>query len=360
MKKVVALMLVLAMALCLFAGCSSKPASNDAPAADNTQTDTQTPATPDTSTDETTDSSDNSDKTIAILMHSVADEFIYTVYQSAEARAQELGYKTVFYDANHDAAVQASTINDCIQQGVAAIMLCPQDAAALSDSVKEINDAGIPVTLVDRTVDEGNYVALCQSDNYEFGRQGAEQILAAAEKAGIAKEDLKILELQGDLATTSGLDRSNGFQDACKELGLNIVSSLPTKWETDVAYNAALDGMQANPDINAIFLASDGVMGDAVVSALEQINRLVPAGEDGHIIITAVDGTPGVLTQIRNGNVDATCAQPAIEMAKTAIDKLDAALKGEVALDANEDCSLPPVIGTIDNVDSDALWANQK
>ena len=47
-------------------------------------------------------------------------------------------------------------------------------------------------------------------------------------------------------------------------------------------------------------------------------------------------------------------------MAKTAIDKLDAALKGEVALDANEDCSLPPVIGTIDNVDSDALWANQK
>lgn len=336
MKKYLALILALVMALSLVA--CSKPAEPAAPAEGDA------PA----------------EKTIAILMHSVADDFIYTVYQAAEAHAQELGYKTVFFDANHDAAVQASTVSDCIQQGVSAIMLCPQDAAALSDSVAEINAAGIPVALVDRGVESGNFVALCQSDNYEFGRQGAEQILAAAEKAGVAKEDLKILELQGDLASTSGLDRSNGFQDACKELGLTIVSSLPTKWETDVAYNAALDGMQANPDINAIFLASDGVMGDAVVSALEQLGRLSVIGEAEHIIITAVDGTPGVLDQIRAGNIDATCAQPAIEMAETAIDKLDQAIKGEIALDANEDCSLAPVIGTTENVDSDALWANQK
>lgn len=345
MKRLLSLILASVLALSLVA-CGAK--KEEAPAADTSKP-----------TESTTAPEAKEEKTIAILMHSVADEFIYTVYQAAEARAKELGYKTVFYDANHDSAAQASTVSDCIQQGVDAVMLCPQDAAALSESVKELNDAGVPVVLVDRTVEEGNYVALCQSDNYEFGYQGAEQIKAIAEKAGVAVGDLKVLELQGDLASTSGLDRSNGFQDACKDLGITIVSSLPTYWETDTAYNAALDGLQANPDINAIFLASDGVMGDAVVSALEQVSRLYAAGDPQHIVITAVDGTPGVLEQIRNGNIDASCAQPAIDMAKTAIDKLDAALNGEIALDANEDCSLAPTIATIDNVDSDELWANQ-
>lgn len=336
MKRVLALILALSLAIFMFAGCG-------------TGTTAGTPSTKD----------NEGEKTIAIMMMSVADEFIYTVYKAAEAHAKELGYKTVSHDAAHDAALQASTVSDFIQQGVDAVLLCPQDAAALSDSVIELNEAGIPVVLVDRGVNEGKFVALCASDNYEFGYQSAVQMVEVAKKSGVAKEELKILELQGDLASTSGLDRSKGFQDACKELGLNIVSSLPTYWETDVAYNATLDGLQAHPEINAIFAASDGVMGDAIVSALEQLNRLYPAGNENHIFITAIDGTPGVLEHIRNGHIDVTCAQPAISMAHTAIDKLDAALKGEIDMEACEDCSLAPVIGTIKNVDSDELWANQ-
>lgn len=350
MKKVLALILVLSMVAVMFVGCGKQETKVETPSA--------TPA-PSSSGDSGEKPADNSQKTIAIMMHSVADDFIYTVLKAAEKHAQELGYKTISHDAAHDAALQASTVSDFIQQGVDAVFLCPQDAAALSDSVIELNNAGIPVVLVDRGVNEGKYVALCASDNYAFGYQGAVQIVEMAKKFGVAKEDLKILELQGDLASTSGLDRSKGFQDACKELGLTIVSSLPTYWETDVAYNATLDGLQAHPEINAIFAASDGVMGDAITSALEQLGRLYPAGDPKHVIITAVDGTPGVIEHIRKGNIDVTCAQPAIEMANTAIDKLDEALKGKIALDACEDVSLAPVIGTKENIDSKELWANQ-
>lgn len=302
--------------------------------------------------------SDDGTKTIAILMHSVADEFIYTVYDSAEQYAQSLGYETTFVDAKNDAATQASAIEDAITQGVDGIMLCPVDAAAMSDSVAKINEAEIPVVLVDRTIEEGDYVSVCQSDNYEFGYQGAAEMVAAAEEAGIAIEDLKVLELQGDLASTSGKDRSDGFNAAAEEMGFEIVSSLPTYWETDTAYNAALDALQGNPDINAIFLASDGVMGEAVNNALEQAGRLEPKGEDGHIIVSAVDGTPAALDLIRNGYMDVTCAQPAIEMAQTAIDRLDEALNGKIELNAKQDDSLQPVIATEENVDSDELWAN--
>ena len=301
---------------------------------------------------------DKSSKTIAILMHSVADDFISTVKNTAEAAAQELGYKTVFYDAKNDAATQASTIQDMITQGVDAIMLCPVDAAALSDSVLALNNAGIPVALVDRVVDEGRYVAAIESDNVACGYQGAVQIVEVAKANGIEVSDIKVLELMGDLSSTSGLERHDGFLKGAQELGLSIVSSLPTYWETDTAYNAALDAFQANPDLNAVFLASDGVMADAVIRAFEQLGILVKAGEKGHVIVVAVDGTPAVIELISNGSIDVTVAQDAITMAKTAINKLDACLSGQLDILADEHIALQPTIGTLDNIDSKDLWAN--
>jgi len=297
-------------------------------------------------------------KTVAILMHSVADEFIYAVYQAAAARAESYGFEIYYVDAKNDAATQASAIEDAISKGVDAIMLCPVDAQALSDSVGVINAAGIPVTLADRMVEEGDYVAACASDNVACGYQGAAELVESAKAQGIEIEDLKVVELQGDLASTSGLERSQGFQQAAEELGFKIVSSLPTYWESDTAYNAALDALQANADINAIYLASDGVMADAVVSALEQVGKLNAVGEKDHIVITTVDGTPGVIDYIKEGYIDAVCAQPAITMGNDSIDYLVKALNGEVEMDAKIDDSLAPAIGTIDNIDSDELWSN--
>lgn len=297
-------------------------------------------------------------KTVAILMHSVADEFIYAVYQAAAARAESYGFDIYYVDAKNDAATQTAAIEDAISKGVDAIMLCPVDAQALSDSVGMINEAGIPVTLADRTVEEGDYVAVCASDNVSCGYDGGVELAEAAKAQGIDVKDLKVVELQGDLASTSGLERPQGFQKAAEELGFEIVSSLPTYWESDTAYNAALDALQANSDINAMYLASDGVMADAVVSALEQVGKLKSVGEDGHIIITTVDGTPGVIDYIKEGYIDAVCAQPAITMANDAIDYLVKALDGEVEPNGKINDALSPVIGTKDNIDSDELWAN--
>ncbi len=297
-------------------------------------------------------------KTVAILMHSVADEFIYAVYQAAAARAESYGFDIYYVDAKNDAATQTAAIEDAISKGVDAIMLCPVDAQALSDSVGMINEAGIPVTLADRTVEEGDFVAVCASDNVSCGYEGAVEMVEAAKEQGIDVKDLKVVELQGDLASTSGLERSQGFQKAAEELGFEIVSSLPTYWESDTAYNAALDALQANSDINAIYLASDGVMADAVVSALEQVGKLKAVGEDGHIIITTVDGTPGVIDYIREGYIDAVRAQPAITMGNDAIDYLVKALDGEAELNGKIEDALSPVIGTQENIDSDELWAN--
>lgn len=297
-------------------------------------------------------------KSIAIMMHSVADEYIYSLGTRAEEYAKSLGYDVTFYNADNEADTQASQISDVLASGVDGIVLCPVDADALSDSVKEINAANIPVALADRTVTEGDYVVLNQANNYECGYQGAQALVDQCEAQGIAVEDMKVLELMGDLASTSGKERSEGFQAAAKDLGFEIVSSLPTYWESDTAYNATLDALQSDPDINAIYAASDGVMADSIVNALDQVDRLAKRGEDGHIVIATVDGTPGVIQYIKDGTIDASCAQPAYAIGEAAIDYLGEAFDGKVELNAKIDNSMEPTIITEENADSEDLWGN--
>lgn len=346
----ISLLLIAAM---VFSACSSpKPSTPSvSPSEDPQLSDTDAPDNQDSDKPGT-------GKKIGILPMRVADEFINAVYKAADARAKELGFETVLFDPKDDAALQASAAEDMLSQGIDAIIMAPVDSSALSDTVAKINEKGIPLTLIDRSVESGHYVAACEADNVKCGYQGGIQLVEAAKKAGLKVEDLKVLELQGDLASSSGLDRTKGFKQAADELGFKIVSSLPTYWNTDTAYNAALDALQANPDINAVFLASDGVMGDAVINAFEQVGRLKAAGEEGHIIVSAVDGTPGVLDAIRKGYVDVTISQPAIVMGQTAVDKIVDAMTGKAEVEADEYIGLEPVIGTIDNVDSGDLWGN--
>ena len=258
------------------------------------------------------------DKSMAIMMQSVADEFIYSVGKKAQEYAEEQGYTVSFYNA----------------------------------------DNNVPVTLIDRTVSDGKFVSVNQADNVQCGYQGAVALVDQAKAQGIDVADLKVLELMGDLSSTSGLERSQGFQQAAEELGFKIVSSLPTYWQSDTAYNDTLDAFQADPDINAIYCASDGVMADSVINALDQMQLLKKKGEDGHIIITTVDGTPGVIKYIKDGHIDAACSQPAFQMATDAVDYLTKALAGEEKIDGCVNNSLAPVIITDENADSSDLWGN--
>ncbi len=347
-KKVMKAMGILVMAAMLgtsLAACSSSDGESQEKTAENGE-------------EQSAGEESGGSKKLAVMMHSVADDFIYCCGKRAEEYGKEQGYDVTFYDADNEADTQASQVDDVIASGFDAIVLAPVDADAMSDSVMKINDAGIPVTLLDRTVTEGAYVALNQANNVECGYEGAKQIVEQAEKQGIAVEDLKVLELQGMLSSTSGRERSEGFQQGAEELGFTIVSSLPTDWESEKAYNATLDALQADPDINAIFCASDGVMADSVINALDQLQLLKNTGEEGHIVIVTVDGTPGVIQYIKDGQIDAACSQPAYAMAEGAVDYLTKALDGEEEADACIDNSLNPTTITADNADDDTLWGN--
>ena len=271
--------------------------------------------------------------------------------------AGENDAEVLSFSANNAVETQLQQIEDLITRGVDAIIFIPVDAEAMSTGVMRANDAGIPIVAMDRSTTSGELTALVESDNVAHGRVGAELIAEAAQKAGLDIADLKVLELLGAQTTSAGLERHQGFADKAAELGMDVVASLPTEWQADRAYASTLDAFQANPDINAIFMASDIAMYTGVESALDQMGRLIPIGQEGHIIVTGVDGGPTGMDAVRAGYIDGIAAQQLITMGRLAAERALDAINGRSIDEPVLRLEPGPVVP--ENVDSPEHWANQ-
>lgn len=274
------------------------------------------------------------------------------IRQFAEAN----GIEIVVTDAKNTADTQMQNIEDLITKDVDAIVMCPVDSSAAAAAVQKAVDAGIPVVSFDRNVAGDLLSGLAESNNVAHGAAAADLLLEQAQAAGLTAGDLVVLELLGAQATTAGLERHQGFSERAAELGINIVASLPTEFKNELAYNCVLDAFSANPDINAIYIPSDNACYAGTESALSQLGKLLPVGEEGHIMIVSVDGGPLGLEGIRNGYVDAIAAQSKLLMSEEAMSLALKIVKGETV--GESIIRIDPTKVTKENVDDSSLWAN--
>lgn len=270
--------------------------------------------------------------------------------------AEENNIELVVNDGKNTVDTQMQNIEDLITKGVDAIVMCPVDSGAMAAVVEKAVAQGIPVISFDRNVSTDALSGLAESNNTEHGAKAAELMAEVAEKAGMKVEDLVCLELLGTQSASAGLQRHQGFEAKAKELGINIVAQLATEFKNDNAFNAVLDAFQAHPDINAIFIPSDNACYNGVESALTQLGKLIPAGEEGHILMTSVDGGPNGLGGVRAGYLDAIAAQSKLLMSEKA---MELALKTVLGEEIEENIiQILPTPVTPENVDDPTLWAN--
>lgn len=298
----------------------------------------------------------SSDLTIGILIPWFDGEGFQANYVGMAAEAIRNEVSMLTFDAQRSPEQGLAAVEDMISQGVDAIVMDPFDSAALSAAVAAANEADIPVVAFDQAPESGELAGLVASDNVEIGATAADLLVEAAEEQDVAVEDLRVIELLGDLASESGQDRHEGFATRAEEIGVEVVAELPTNWDDSQANAAVLDGLTAHPDANAIFMASGCAMYTGVQSALRSQDRLHPRGEDGHIILISVDGCPAPIDGIRDGFVDADSAQQLLVIGQRAMEIAVAAAKGEDAGETME--RLGPDPTTPDNVEDSAHWSN--
>ena len=148
---------------------------------------------------------------------SAANQFDFFVYIGAEIKkvGEENGVQVDMFDAALDVSKEADLMSQAILQKYDAIIVGPVDTQALIPSIKEANDAGIPVINYDSFIEGAEVYARVGSGNKEMGKTAGEYAAdMLKEKYGEVKGNVIVLSYPA-LETMN--QRNEGFIEALKE-----------------------------------------------------------------------------------------------------------------------------------------------
>jgi ribose transport system substrate-binding protein len=284
------------------------------------------------------------------------------------AEAEKAGLQTLpVANANGDAGKQITDFHNLIAQGAQGIIVVPTDSDAIVPALTYAAQQEVPVVAIDIGPAGGKTAMIVRADNIRMGEDACKAMGEALGGKG------KVLSMMGDQATTNGRDRTTGFKQCMAESFPDIeLIEQPTYWKTDRATSVAQTVVTSTPDLAGIYMQSDAVMLTGVLNVLKSADKLTKVGEDGHIYLISIDGTPYALEQVREGWLDATISQPLNLYVKYGLEYLQGAVAGETFEVGTTDHDsriedfngnlmdlLPAPVVTATNVDDPTLWANQ-
>lgn len=244
--------------------------------------------------------------------------YFITLENSIRESLTENGDRLITMDPGTDEDVQASQIQQMIDEGIDAIFLSPVNWESITPSLETLREAGVKIINVDTQVKEMDYVdAYVGSDNLEAGRICGQALLERCPEGG----KLLILECP---TQNSINDRITGFEEAISDAdpGFEVVARENTDGKFEKSLEVAQAALEAYPDVTAIMCGNDQI----AVGAQTAVNLL---GMD-NVIIYGVDGSPDIKKELLKSDtqIAGTAAQSPINMGKEAVSVALAVLDG--------------------------------
>lgn len=289
-------------------------------------------------------------KRLAYIAFGLQYEYQVTLVNRVKELAAEKGMEIEVYDGKGDPSTQTTQLLDVVSKQPDIILLNAVDAALLIGGVRRANEAGIPIFMLENLPPEGDWIAYNTFDDVAGGAAGADAIADLIGGEGV------VLEVRGAIGSGQSQKRNQGFNERIAEAYPNItVDTLEAEWTADNAHTLVLDAFTRNPDVAGIWAHNDEMI-RGVISALRQIDRLVPVGEEGHIPIVGFDGTPLGLERIREGTQDADVGQNPFSMAESIIGEMENHFAGRPV---QRETLIQPVMIDRSNVDDENNWGNR-
>src|SRR5262249_17530440 len=130
---------------------------------------------------------------IAVVPKGRTHEFWQSIERGARRAAADLGKDGVSVQVLYEGPVRESDATDQISivqqmmgsRGVSGLVLAPQHSKAMVPVVKETNERGIPVVIIDSGLDEPDlYVKYVATNNENGGRMAARRLVEVLDKDG--------------------------------------------------------------------------------------------------------------------------------------------------------------------------------
>ena len=286
----------------ILAGCGSKPASTPEKNDPGTSEQPKAEAPP-----ADTGSKEKDSYVFGYTCMDGTNPFFVILEKTIREQVEANGDKLISTDPANDVTLQITQIEDMISQGIDAIFLNPAEAEGILPALDQLKEAGIPIINFDTEVAELEYVAsYAGSDNYNAGRVCGEDLVKKVPGGG----DIIVLDSP---TMNSVVDRTNGFLDAIKDKGFNVVAQQDAKGNLELSMGIAEDLLQAHSNVVAIFGGNDptalGALAAANAAGLKDVK------------IYGVDGSPDIKAEIASGDslIEGTGAQSPINIASKSV-----------------------------------------
>jgi ribose transport system substrate-binding protein len=249
-------------------------------------------------------------QSIAYVPPTTAFNYYLAIGKGIEARAAGAGAKYfMLAPAKDDVSVQLGMLQDAATRGVDAIIMNTHDQSAAAPVVKAAAAKGIAIILVNSDIPD--FPTPVQAVVGYKQRVGDQKVGDYAVKAA-GSTAVKYGVIEGAPGYFSD-ERVGGWEQGVRSASnFTKVASVNGEWSVDGGNKAALDLVQAHPEITTIFAAND-YMAQGAAQALKALSRtdIVVYGSDGD--------TNSGLEEVAAGAIKATLNTSPYEMGQIAM-----------------------------------------
>ena len=344
--RLICMMVVLCLSAFMFAGCNktAEPAATPAPAA-KTEAPAPAPESEEPAVEEPTEEPAQqvaeveyatpvpikaqasfegikASGPIKVAYMPPATEFNYYMAIGAgiDQRAAELGVETFMLAPQSGADIlgQMNMLQDVIGQGVNAIILSTHDENAAAPLVKQAVEKGIVVIIVNSDIPD---FPTPVHGVVGYSQRKAQKAIGEYAVKLMAGKEVKVGLIEGQPGYHA-TERAEGFLEGIKGAdNFEVVSRLDGKWNVEGGNQAAMDMLQAHPEINLIAAGNDyEILGAQKAAAALGRTDIVFLGNDGDT---------ACLEEIYAGNIQATANTTPFVMGRIALQVVIDSLNGK-------------------------------
>jgi len=219
-----------------------------------------------------------------------------------------------------NASLQNQQIEQLVNEGAQAIVVNPETATSLGPAISYANAHHVQLVSVDTIVGVGKVYMVVRASNTLYG-QDACAYISSRVKSGY------VLDLEGDLTSSNGADRTDAFDSCMAANDPNVkVLKEPTVWTDATAVTDAQNAINAyGSQLKAIY--SQWSSPDTGIIPLLKSKGFGP-GSANPVLLVSDDGVPFEMCDVTNGSVSASQSQPANLYAQYALTYAVDAAKG--------------------------------
>jgi len=220
--------------------------------------------------------------------------------EAAEFWGKLFNVEVTWFDGALSAPRQRAAVDDMASQKWDFVAMQAFGIGTLTEPVKKMIDAGIPVIDMDTLIaplDQIDVHAFLAPDNDFMGAAVTQALVTAIGGKG------KMVMTQGALGHTGAQGRARGFHSVVKNFpGIEVLDEQPGDWDVTKVARIWETLLTKYPQIDAAFFHNDD-MALAAYNVMKQHNRT-------NILIGGVDAQPPALEAVLDGRMFATVRNP--------------------------------------------------